>query len=203
MPLDNFNDENEKRHFSTDSLEELLQTVKDRRERVQDFIAPTNKLQQRTTVLEGGGVRTDVIREAFAGAPTAILEANPVARSQIASKAGIEARTAERLRSNYSEQYDGLINAIWEKEPKKVTLRTYEHDSTQHESMVRDGLGSALVSQNTGILRAVVPTSSRRSIIQTWLGRLFLLCWSPRHNGKSLMLLVRSKEWLSVLRRML
>ena len=118
MPLDNFNDENEKRHFSTDSLEELLQTVKDRRERVQDFIAPTNKLQQRTTVLEGGGVRTDVIREAFAGEPTAILEANPVARSQIASKAGIEARTAERLRSNYSEQYDGLINAIWEKEPK-------------------------------------------------------------------------------------
>ena len=156
MPLDDLRDENESRHFSTDSLEELLQTVKDRRERVQDFIAPTNKLQQRTTVLDGGGVRTDVIREAFAGEPTAILEANPVARSQIASKAGIEARTAERLRSNYSEQYDGLINAIWENEPKKVTLRTYEHDSTQHESMVRDGLGSALVSQNTGILRAVV-----------------------------------------------
>jgi hypothetical protein len=156
MPLDNFNDENESRHFSTDSLKDLMQSVIDREATVADFVAPTTALQQRTTVLEGGGVRTDVIREADGGVPTAVLEANPVARQQIASKANIESRTAERLRANYPVQYDSVINAIWEKEPKKVMLRTYEHNATQHDSMVRDGLGSALVSQNTGILRAVV-----------------------------------------------
>lgn len=156
MPLDNFNDENESRHFSTDSLQELLQSVIDRKKTVADFIAPTTALQQRTTVLEGGGVRTDVIREADGGVPTAVLEANPVARQQIASKASIESRTAERLRENYPVEYDSVINAIWKNEPKKVMLRTYEHGATQHDSMVRDGLGSALVSPNTGVLRAVV-----------------------------------------------
>ena len=155
MPLD-FNDENESRHFSTEDENELLQSVIDRKATVADFIAPTTALQQRTTVLEGGGVRTDVIREADGGVPTAVLEANPVARQQIASKAGIESRTAERLRENYPVQYDGIINAIWEKEPKKVLLRTYEHNATQHDSMVRDGLGSALVSPNTGVLRALM-----------------------------------------------
>ena len=156
MPLDNFKDENESRHFSTDSLQDLLQSVIDRKATVADFIAPTTALQQRTTVLEGGGVRTDVIREADGGVPTAVLEANPVARQQIASKANIESRTAERLRENYPVEYDGLINAIWQKEPKKVMLRTYEHNAEQHDSMVRDGLGSALVSPNTGVLRALM-----------------------------------------------
>ena len=166
MPLDNINDENESRHFSTDSLQDLLQTVKDQSERVQDFVAPTSSLQQRTTVLDGGGVRTDVIREASGGLPTAILEANPVARSQIASKAGIEARTAERLRSNYSEQYDGLINAIWQNEPKRVTLRT--HGISQKEQIFRpypnDGILRAVVSDkfktfdNPDLVGAVVPT---------------------------------------------
>jgi len=156
MPLDDLRDENESRHFSTDSLQDLLQSVIDRKATVADFVAPTTALQQRTTVLDGGGVRTDVIREADGGVPTAVLEANPVARQQIASKANIESRTAERLRENYPVEYDGLINAIWQKEPKKVMLRTYEHNATQHDSMVRDGLGSALVSPNTGVLRALM-----------------------------------------------
>jgi hypothetical protein len=156
MPLDNINDENESRHFSTDSLEDLLKSVMDRKATVADFIAPTTALQQRTTVLGGGDVRTDVIREADGGVPTAVLEANPVARQQIAAKANIESRTAERLRENYPVEYDNIINAIWQKEPKKVMLRTYEHNAAEHDSMVRDGLGSALVSPNTGVLRALM-----------------------------------------------
>mgnify|MGYP003635945550 FL=1 len=155
MPLDNAIDENEKQHFSSDSLQDLLQSVIDRKSKVADYVAPTTTLQQRTTSTDTG-VRTDVIREAFGGEPTAILEANPVARQQIAAKANIESRTAERLRTNYPVEYDGLINAIWDKEPKKVLLRTYEHDKSQHDSMVREALGSALVSNNTGLLRAVV-----------------------------------------------
>ena len=157
MPLDNFKDENESRHFSTDSLQELLQSVIDRKATVADFIAPTTALQQRTTVLDGG-VRTDVIREADGGVPTAVLEANPVARQQIASKANIESRTAERLRANYPVQYDSVINAIWENEPKRVMLRTYEHNAAEHDSMVRAGrLGVAtLVGSNTGVLRALM-----------------------------------------------
>ena len=164
MPLDIFNDENESRHFSTDSLQDLLQSVIDRKAAVEDFIAPTTALQQRTTVLEGGGVRTDVIREADGGVPTAVLEANPVARQQIASKANIESRTAERLRENYPVQYDGLINAIWQKEPKKVMLRTYEYGLVWSARSPNTGVLRALMSDkyktfdNDHLLEAVVPT---------------------------------------------
>ena len=141
MPLDNTQNDN---HFSAhikggeNVLEKLLLEVQDRRAKKEDYIAPTSGLRHITS--EGGSSR--VVAEGSHGSPTTILAVNPVASNQIAQKAGLDVRTADRVRSEYPQQYDGLIQAIWEKEDKPVMLRTFS-----------DG-GSSF--DETGTLRAVL-----------------------------------------------
>jgi hypothetical protein len=65
-----------------------------------------------------------------------------VSFGQIAGHAGIDVRTARRLQAGYSEQFDGLINAIWQKEPSVRMLRSYQ--------------GLALTDGGRGKLRAFV-----------------------------------------------
>ena len=99
---------------SSNTLTQLLNTVKDQAARSADFLAPTNALQFRSGSLNGSDNST-IILEGNHGEPTKQLRVNDVAFDQISAKAGIDVRTARRLRDNYSPEFEGLINAIWQR----------------------------------------------------------------------------------------
>jgi len=123
---------------SQNTLTRLLEKVRDDAARQADYIAPTHELQKTT---DANGV-PQVVIEQRGGVPTTILDVNDVSFGQIAGHAGIDVRTARRLQAGYSEQFDGLINAIWQKEPSVRMLRSYE--------------GLALTDGGRGKLRAFV-----------------------------------------------
>ena len=121
------------------TLQNLLMKVRDQAARSEDFLAPTNHLFYRTCNWEDKP-ESEIILEGQGGEPTRQLRVNDVAFDQIAQRAEIDVRTARRLRANYPENWDGLINAIWEKEPQQRMIRA--HMDSQ--------------SGNTGIARAFV-----------------------------------------------
>jgi hypothetical protein len=123
---------------SQNTLTRLLEKVRDDAARQADFIAPTHDLQKTT---DANGV-PQVVIEQRGGVPTTILDVNDVSFGQIAGHAGIDVRTARRLQVGYADQFDGLINAIWQKEPSVRMLRSYE--------------GLALTDGGRGKLRAFV-----------------------------------------------
>ena len=119
------------------TLEALLEQVQEHRRSQVDYIAPTGELQVVTEIKEGGN-ETNVILEATGGAPTQILTANAVAFDQMASKAGIDIRTAKRFQQQYPYVLDHALNAIHLQEPRNAMLRTFDRGN------------------NSGVLRAVV-----------------------------------------------
>jgi len=123
---------------SANTLSTLLQQVQEQANRSQDFLAPTDQLQLMTGDRGDGSNVSQIIMEQAGGMPTQILTANDVAFDQIAQRAGLDVRTARRLQQGYSVEFDGLINAIWRKEPAVRMIRTYDNGN------------------NTGIARAVV-----------------------------------------------
>ena len=112
---------------SDQTLTRLLQQVQDQAARSQDFLAPTNQLQLVTGDKGDGSKVSQIIMEQAGGAPTQILAANDVAFDQISQRAGIDVRTARRLQQDYSAEFDGLINAIWQKEPAVRMIRSFQH----------------------------------------------------------------------------
>lgn len=112
---------------SDHTLTRLLQQVQDQAARSQDFLAPTNQLQLMTGDAGDGSKVSQIIMEQTGGAPTQILSANDVAFDQISQRAGIDVRTARRLQQDYSTEFDGLINAIWQKEPAVRMIRSFQH----------------------------------------------------------------------------
>ena len=112
---------------SDQTLTRLLQQVQDQAARSQDFLAPTNQLQLVTGDKGDGSKVSQIIMEQSGGAPTQILAANDVAFDQISQRAGIDVRTARRLQQDYSAEFDGLINAIWQKEPAVRMIRSFQH----------------------------------------------------------------------------
>jgi len=123
---------------SQNTLTRLLEKVRDDAARQADYIAPTHDLQK---ITDGDG-NPQVVIEQRGGEPTKILHVNDVAFGQIAGHANIDVRTARRLQAGYSEQFDGLLNAIWQKEPAVRMLRTHD--------------GLALSDGGIGTLRAFV-----------------------------------------------
>lgn len=120
------------------TLSRLLEKVRDDSARKEDYIAPTHDLQK-TTDNQGN---PQIVVEQRGGVPTKLFNVNDVAFGQIAGHAGIDVRTARRLQSGYSAEFDGLINAIWQKEPAVRMLRTHA--------------GLALTDGGVGTLRAFV-----------------------------------------------
>lgn len=120
------------------TLSRLLEKVRDDSARKEDYIAPTHDLQK-TTDDHGN---PQIVVEQRGGVPTKFFNVNDVAFGQIAGHAGIDVRTARRLQSGYSAEFDGLINAIWQKEPAVRMLRTHA--------------GLALTDGGVGTLRAFV-----------------------------------------------
>ena len=148
---------------SNGQLLDLMQKVKDQSERSKDFIAPTNALQIQT--LNKAGSPADdsdqakvsrIVVEREDGEPTYMYNANDVALSQIGQRAGIDSRTMQRLQQGYPTQFDSVINAIWQKEPKNTMIRTFM-DSNTH------GIARAVLSDkfktfdNTNLLNSAIP----------------------------------------------
>lgn len=103
------------------ALMSLMQKVADQAARSADYLAPTNDLQKTTS--EDGAPQ--MVIEAAHGEPTKILDINSVAFGQLANHADIDVRTAKRLQANYPAEFDALLNAHFEKEPKRKMLRTF------------------------------------------------------------------------------
>ena len=148
---------------SNNELLNLMQKVKDQAERSKDFIAPTNALQIQTLNKDGSPADDSeqskfsrIVVEREDGDPTYMYNANDVALSQIGQRAGIDSRTMQRLQQGYPTQFDSVINAIWQKEPKNTMIRTFM-DSDTH------GIARAVLSDkfktfdNTNLLNSAIP----------------------------------------------
>ena len=148
---------------SNGQLLDLMQKVKDQAERSKDFIAPTNALQIQTLNKDGSPADDSdqskfsrIVVEREDGEPTYMYNANEVALSQIGQRAGIDSRTMQRLQQGYPTQFDSVINAIWQKEPKNTMIRTFM-DSDTH------GIARAVLSDkfktfdNTNLLNSAIP----------------------------------------------
>ena len=130
------------------SLQNLLLKVQDQHARAADYLAPTHELFKVTS--DHG--RPQVIIEQRGGEPTKIFDINDVAFTQIAGHAEIDARTARRLQAEYSQEFDALINAIWQKKPAVRMLRTHAA-----ERVAGDHTGAPVYSDGSdGLLRAFV-----------------------------------------------
>ena len=140
------------------ALMSLMQKVADQAARSADYLAPTNDLQKSTN--EDGAPQ--MIIEANHGEPTKILDINSVAFGQLANHADIDVRTAKRLQANYPREFDALLNAHFEKEPKRKMLRTFA--------------GGQQDDPNKGILRAFVSdrfkTFDNANLLQSSLPQL-------------------------------
>lgn len=148
------NIENEK-----NSLENLLIRIKDTNARKQDFIAPTKELQFRT-IEHDNLPQSEIVIESNGGEPTRFLKVNDLCFDQIAQKNGLDVRTARRLQSEYSREYDSLTNAIWQKENNKRMIRTYDD---LNQGMNPSGTARAFLSDkfktfdNSDLLESALP----------------------------------------------
>lgn len=140
----------------TNTLQNLILKVQDQAARAQDFRAPTNQLQLITGDRGDGTKVSQVVFEKTKGQPTQIVSANSVAFDQIAQRANIDVRTARRLQQDYANEFDALINAIWQKEPAVRILRTFNTGKNV-------GIARAFVSDkfktfdNRDLLEAALP----------------------------------------------
>jgi hypothetical protein len=125
----------------SNTLQTLLQTVQEQAQRAQDYLAPTNQLLFATGRDDNGDPSSQIIIEANHGDRTKALAVNSVCFDQIAQRANLDVRTARRLQSDYSSEYDRLINAIWQKESEIRMVRTF------------------MSNENTGTARAFVSKS--------------------------------------------
>lgn len=141
------------------TLEKLLIRIKDTNARKQDFIAPTKELQFRTIELDDKP-QSEIIIEGNGGEPTRFLKVNDLCFDQIAQKNGLDVRTARRLQSEYSKEYDSLTNAIWQKENSKRMIRTYDD---LNQGMNPSGTARAFLSDkfktfdNSDLLESALP----------------------------------------------
>ena len=168
------------------SLTQLMQKVQDQSARKADFLTPTNDLQK---VTDPETSRPALVIEAKGGEPTRHLDVNSVAFQQLAAHCDIETRTARRLQDHYPNEFDTLINAHFQKEPKRKMLRTFlDPDET-------NGTARALLSDrfktydNNDMLQTVLPpimeNDSQLQVVQANISdsKLYMRFKSLVHTG--------------------
>jgi len=134
---------------SNGTLMKLMEQVNDNHARSADFLTPTNQLQFRTKPETGDWKpESEIIMEGSGGEPTRFFDLNDVAFSQVAVDAGLDTKTARKLQRVCPEEYDGVMNKLWQSEPKKKLLRTHLYRSNQELRYTQVG--------NTGVARAWV-----------------------------------------------
>ena len=127
------------------TLENLLKRVQQQSARKADFIAPTSSIEIKTVETNKGN-NTLVILEGDRGETTKVLETNGVAFDQLATKAGLDVRTARRFQESYPDVLDHALNRIHSSEPRNAMLRTFDSDIYDYNN----------IPASTGVLRAVV-----------------------------------------------
>ena len=141
------------------SLTRLMKQVQENAALKQDFTAPTKDLQLETQITDGDNAnKSQVILEATGGEPTKILTVNEVALQQISSKSEIDIRTVRRLRDHYPDELDTIINAIWQREPKGIMLRTFVDKDDSDKGVLRAFTSSSYkVFDNEDVLTNTLP----------------------------------------------
>ena len=147
------------------TLSRFIETIQEQEARKQDYLANTAQLQFRTISENDAEPTSQLIMEASNGLPTTILDCNKVARDQIAAKAGIDVRTFERFRTYYPQQFDPLINEVFQREPAQRMIRTYMASDNGKVGVggVNRGTARAVVSDkfktfdNTHLVKAALP----------------------------------------------
>tara|TARA_R110001583_G_scaffold4619_1_gene26408 strand:- start:786 stop:1925 length:1140 start_codon:yes stop_codon:yes gene_type:complete len=174
------------------TLSQLLQQVKDDAARQADFVAPTRDLHLRTQVTDKESNKAHIVMERSKGVPTKILATNDVAFQQIATKADIDIRTARRLRDDYPQHLDGLINDIWQKEDKGVMVRTYEEYKDSPRGLARAFVSDAFKTfDNKNFLEASLPqlmeSDARWRVVNGTVTekKLYLRLRSEAHQGEA------------------
>jgi len=104
------------------TLTALMERVASDAAKKADFLTPTTDVQK---ITHSDTNNPALVIEAKGGEPTRILDINKVAFGQIATHCEIDTRTARRLQENYPVEFDTLINAHFEKEPKRKMIRTH------------------------------------------------------------------------------
>ena len=171
---------------SNNSLTQLMKQVQDQAARKADFLTPTSDLQK---VTNSETREPELIIEAKGGEPTRHLKMNSVAFQQLAAHCDIEARTARRLQTHYPFEFDNLINAHFDQEPKRKMLRTFlDTDET-------NGTARALLSDrfktydNNDMLQTVLPpimeNESQLQVVQANISdsKLYMRFKSLVHTG--------------------
>jgi len=163
-----------------------MQQVQDQAARKADFLTPTSDLQKITDAETNEAI---LVVEAKGGEPTRHLKMNSVAFQQLAAHCDIEARTARRLQTHYPFEFDNLINAHFNQEPKRKMLRTFlDTDET-------NGTARALLSDrfktydNNDMLQTVLPSimenDSQLQVVQANISdsKLYMRFKSLVHTG--------------------
>ena len=163
-----------------------MKQVQDQAARKADFLTPTSDLQK---VTNAETREPELIIEAKGGEPTRHLKMNSVAFQQLAAHCDIEARTARRLQTHYPFEFDNLINAHFDQEPKRKMLRTFlDTDET-------NGTARALLSDrfktydNNDMLQTVLPpimeNESQLQVVQANISdsKLYMRFKSLVHTG--------------------
>jgi hypothetical protein len=119
------------------TLESILLKVRADKARQEDYVAPTRDLQFQTKIVEDGPNQPHIVLERNGGMPTKVLDVNDVAFQQISSKANLHVNDTRRLVENYGQEFDPLMNRIWEKEDKAVMVRTYADDVRPERGLAR------------------------------------------------------------------
>ena len=139
---------------TNNTLTALMERVASDAAKKADFLTPTNDLQKLT---DPDTKRPVLVIEAKGGEPTRHLDINSVAFQQLAAHCDIETRTARRLQDHYPAEFDTLINAHFQKEPKRKMLRTFlDTDET-------NGTARALLSDrfkcfdNDNMIQTILP----------------------------------------------
>lgn len=182
---------------SKGTLYSLMQRVQADAARQEDFVAPTRDLQLSTQENDEGPNQPHIVMERSRGVPTKILATNDVAFQQIATKADIDIRTARRLRDDYPQHLDGLINDIWRNEDKGVMVRTYAESGRLSTPRIERGLARAFVSDafktfdNKNFLEASLPqlmeSDARWKVVNGTVTekKLYLRLRSEAHQGEA------------------
>tara|TARA_R110002051_G_scaffold21001_3_gene56380 strand:+ start:2487 stop:3629 length:1143 start_codon:yes stop_codon:yes gene_type:complete len=180
------------------SLENALVSIQGMAARKQDYLVDTNQLQFASRALETA--QPVITMEQNHGEPTRRFAINDVCFDQIVNEAGIPVQYARRLLTDYPNELEDQVMAIWNNENKTRMLRTYEgtYDNTQREArawvsnkfktfdntdMVETVIQPLIESEaqweavNTSITdkRMYLQFKSRRSVAEPALGDLMAL----------------------------
>jgi len=135
------------------TLSRMISSVIDQNAKAVDYNVNTGLMEFRSGPDD---FPAQIFLEGQKGEPTRTLSVNDVCFTGLAKSAEIDIRTARRFASSYPKEFDALVNAIWQKEPKQKTLRTFMEND--HIGTARAFLSDSFkLYDNIDILQTALP----------------------------------------------